>query len=320
VTKRTSSSLVHVFVACTKRKSQQPRDGLRLSEYQGRFSARADAWINRVADEAGDVQALDLYTGESWFVAKQICSKMEELCSLWAISAGFGLVHSGDLLTSYSATLSAGHADSISRSGDQVTPTEATKMWWGKLCERQIPSNGDKHKSINSVANAYPESALVVCGGRDYLIAIVDDVIKAKSQLSDPRRLVVFGAGNCPDPRIGDSWVQVSAKARQAVGGTMRSLSVRVAQRVLEATEPNLFNSGSAQTVLSRLTASLDEFPQYRARRMSDQEIAAWILAESDERPSLTQTFALRKLRDSGRACEQGRFGALFTETMGATR
>ena len=308
---------VHVFVACTNRKSRKTRPDLRLRSVQRDFSKRATSWINRIAGVAGEVPAADLYSGESWFVARELRRDLDGLCSLWALSAGFGLVHADDLLVSYSATLSAGHPDSVFRSGDQIDPIRAKRWWWSSLSDWAGPTNGSRQRSIASVAAAQPDSALAVCVGRAYLDALADDLARATTHLSDPQRLMVFGSGGCPDPRIADSWIQVVAKTRQSVGGSLASLSVRAARHVLELGQSSALDACLARSALSTLTQSLDELPQIRRRRLTDDEIVDWITAEARESPGLTKTTALRRLRDSGRACEQSRFGDLFAETVG---
>ena len=308
---------VHVFVACTNRKSQKARADLRLRSVQRDFSERAASWINRISGVEGEVPAADLYSGESWFVARELRSDLDGQSSLWALSAGFGLVHADDLLVPYSATLSTGHPDSVFRSGDQVDPTRAKRSWWRSLSDWAGPANGNRQRSIESVAATHPDSALAVCVGRGYLVAMLDDLARAATRLSDPQRLMVFSSGECSDPRIADSWIQVHAKTRQSFGGSLASLSVRAARHVLAVSQLTALNACSARSALSTLTLSLDELPQIRGRKQTDDEIVDWITAEALRSPGLTKTTALRKLRDSGRACEQDRFGDLFTETVG---
>ena len=308
---------IHVFVACTNRKSRKTRADLRLRSVQRGFSERATSWIKRISRVVGEVPAADLYTGESWFVARELRSEFDGLCSLWALSAGFGLVHADDLLVPYSATLSTGHPDSVFRSGDQIDPARAKRWWWRSLSDWAGPADGNRLRSIETVAAAHPDSALAVCVGRGYLAAVSDDLARATTHLSDPQRLMVFSSGVCPDPRIADSWIHVPAKARQSLGGSLASLSVRAAKYILGLSQPTALNAYSARSTLSALTRSLDELPQIRRHRQTDDEIVDWITAEALRSPGLTKTTALRRLRDSGRACEQSRFGDLFAETAG---
>ena len=261
--------------------------------------------------------AADLYSGESWYVARELRGDLDGQSALWALSAGFGLVHADDLLVPYSATLSTGHPDSVLRSGDHLEPTRAKRSWWKSLGDWAGPANGNRQRSIESVAAAHPDSALAVCVGRGYLAAVSDDLARATTRLSDPQRLMVFGSGECPDPRIADSWIQVPAKARQALGGSLASLSVRAAKQVLGSGQLSALNARLARSRISALTRSLDELPQIHGRKQTDDEIVDWIMTEALGSPGLTKTTALRRLRDSGRACEQSRFGDLFAETVG---
>ena len=308
---------VHVFLACTSRKSQKVRPDLRLRSVRRPPSQRTSVWIDRLAGEAGEVPAVDLYSGDSWFVGRKMRDSLNGSCSLWAISAGFGLVHADDLLISYGATLSTGHPDSVFRPGDRWGPQRANRRWWGSLSDWAGPANGERQRSIESVASTHPDSAFVVCVGRAYLDAVVDDLAGCLSQLAEPQRLMVFGSGGCPDPRIADSWIQVPAKTRLSVGGSLASLSVRAAKHVLEQGQPMTVTAYSARSAIRTLSKPLDELSPIRRRRLTDDEIVEWIMSAARRTPRLTKTSALRELRDSGLACEQGRFGDLFAESVG---
>lgn len=308
---------VHIFVACTNRKSRKTRADLHLRSVQRDFSKRASSWINRISTVEGEVPAADLYSGESWFVARKLRGDLDGLCSLWALSAGFGLVHADDLLVSYGATLSTGHPDSVFRSGDQMDPKRANRWWWSSLSDWAGPANGKRQRSIESLAAAHPDGAFAVCVGRAYVAAVADDLAGATARLTDPQRLMVFGSGECPDPRIERSWIRISAKTRQSVGGSLASLSVRAARYVFDLGQPTALNACLARSALDRLARSLNDLPQIHRRRLTDDEIVEWMTAEALRSPGLTKTSALRRLRDSGRACEQSRFGDLFAETVG---
>ena len=258
-----------------------------------------------------------LYSGASWYVGRKLRDDFGGSCSLWALSAGFGLVHGDDLLVSYSATLSTGHADSVYRPGDRAGPAHVRRSWWGSLGEWAGPTAGARHRSVGSVATEHPDSAFVVCVGRAYVDAAADDLVRAGGLIAEPQRLMVFGSGGCPDPRLEDSWIEVPAKIRRSVGGSMTSLSVRAARHVLQETDKIDLNASSAKTAIAALAQPLEELPRLNRTKLSDDEVVEWITVELSKAPELAKTTALRRLRDAGFACEQRRFGELFIETAG---
>ncbi len=140
-----------------------------------------------------------------------------------------------------------------------------------------------------------------------YQRACGDDLITAAALL-DHDALSVVGP---PDalPQLADVLVPVTAPLRYTVGGSLQALNVRVTKHLLE------HGTGSGRTALraAAVAAVPANTPAARAagQRMSDAEVHAYIRAQSLTR-SATQL--LRQLRDTGRSCEQGRFGRLHAE------
>src|SRR5258707_1212852 len=82
--------------------------------------ARATAWVERLASEVNTpaVRAVDLYAGEHWRVAASLPDLVIDAATgtdarLWACSAGYGLIPAHAMVRPYAATLSPGHADSV---------------------------------------------------------------------------------------------------------------------------------------------------------------------------------------------------------------
>ena len=60
------------------------------------------------------------------------------------------------------------------------------------------------------------------------------------------------------------------------------------------------------------------ELVKYERTTMSDEEVMEYIAGELSSHPKLKASPLLRNLRDSGRACEQKRFGRLYKRVAGA--
>ena len=312
-----TAASVHTFVACTSRKRCRPAPHLQLRDLEGSVAQRAAEWTDRLKSAERTVAALDLYTGDSWYVARDLRSILGGDCLLWAISAGFGLLGAGDDIAPYGATLTGGHADSVVRRTDSEGASRVARTWWSALCDWRGPnSQRTGPRTVASVAATRSDDLLVVCAGRCYVDAIADDLALAASRLSEPERLIIFGSGECPDDRLRRSWVRVPARVRLAVGGALNSLFVRTARCALVDNDPSDVDVPTARAVVDRLAASVEPPVDVRRARASDEQIAIWITDEVRKEEQVSKSAALRRFRDSGRACEQSRFGHLFDEVQ----
>lgn len=306
---------VHAFVACTSRKRSRPAPGLQLRELDGPIQQRAAEWTNRLESAHCTVAALDLYTGNSWHVARDLRRTLGDDCLLWALSAGFGLLGAGDDIAPYGATLTGGHADSVVRRSDRGGASGVARTWWGALCDWPGPSpRTSLHRAIASVARERPNDLFVVCAGRSYVDAVADDLALAASRLSVPERLVIFGTGECPDERLRCSWVRVPTRVRVAVGGALNSLFVRVARCALVEDHSAHTDAPAAQRVVDRLAVSVEQPIAARRSKVNDEQIVDWIAGELRTEEHISKSAALRRFREGGRACEQSRFGRLFDD------
>ena len=312
-----SAAGVHAFVACTSRKRYRPAPGLQLRYLDGPVVQRAAEWTNRLASAHSAVPALDLYTGNSWYVARDLRNSLGGDCLLWALSAGFGLLGTDDKIAPYGATLTGGHVDSVVRRTDPDSASRVARTWWGALCDWPGPgSRTSTHREIASVAAECSGDLFVVCAGQSYVDAIADDLALAATRLAVPERLIIFGSGQCPDERLRRSWVRVPARIRLVVGGAMNSLFVRVARYTLVENGLPHADAAAARAVVDRLAASVEWPVAVQRRRISDEQVADWIASQLCGQERVSKTVALRRFRDSGRACEQDRFGRLFDEVQ----
>jgi hypothetical protein len=99
----------------------------------------------------------------------------------------------------------------------------------------------------------------------------------------------------------------------------MQSLNARIARRAI-AEAASWYPS--QLTLASLMQSWLDSAPpvvSYDRKKLDDDGVRAYIRQGFDQNPRVTHTRLLRALRDSGLACEQARFAALFREIL-ATR
>lgn len=308
---------VFLLVACTSRKSVRPDAALRLRSIRRAHGSRAAAWLARLEAAPASTCAEQLYSGDSWYVARRLIRSLAGEAQLWAVSAGVGLVKSDDPIAPYSATFRSGHPDSVHRPSDRCNPRSAKRAWWRALSTRSEVS-GRHPRSVSALAESVPQAAIVVCAGVDYIDALAEDLLHAQELLDAPERMLIFGAGSCRVSGLEDSWISLPARLRREVGGTLGSLSIRSAERALHEVCHGRIEVPRARSAIALMSDGLEELPIPRRTRMSDEEVCDWIIAAIQMQSDLTKTAALRRFRDGGLACEQSRFSNLFAEVQDA--
>ena len=311
------TSTVHLLLGCSSRKREHPATTLQLRNVREAFNDRISVWIERLNAAPREIPANLLYRNDAWHMGRRFKQSLSDKgAKLWALSAGYGIVSGDAHVAPYSATFSEGHADSIHRTDDALSPIEARRKWWSKLSQWYGPDGEQWLRSVTSIAVDDPSSTLVVCVGSKYLEAIDCDLRDAQRTLVRPNRLIVVTSKPCSTVELEESWVRVPSNFRLLVGGTLGSLSVRTAIRVIRELGVTELTATTATELLEDLSSSVSELPTFKRKRVDDDAVIKWIQVRLVENPMLSKTSALRNFRTMGLACEQSRFSRLFEETQ----
>lgn len=312
-----TTSTVHLLLGCSSRKCERPATALQLRNAQEAFHERISGWIERLDATPRNIPANQLYKSDAWYIGRKFKQSLSNRgAKLWALSAGYGIVSGDAHVASYSATFSAGHADSIHRLGDILPPVEARRKWWRELSRWSGPDGEQWLRSVSSIAADDPSAKLVVCVGSKYLEAIDCDLREAQRKLGCPDHLIVVTSKPCSTVELEESWVQIPSRFRLLVGGTLGSLSVRTAIRIINELGLTEVTASKANELLEDLSANVNEPPNYKRKKVDDDAVVEWIRVCLVEDPVLSKTSALRNFRGLGFACEQSRFGRLFEQTQ----
>jgi hypothetical protein len=294
---------LHIVATCANRKRHAVPPQLRLGNLSDRRpAARVAAWTARLGSGAHPrYPAVDLYAGEHWRVAQSLTTDTPTARNavLWIASAGYGLIRADTAICAYGATFSAGTRDAVGASVAEVAD------WWQRLGEWPGPAP-DRPRTFTDLARRSPDATIIAVLSEAYQRACGDDLIAAAAILG-PEALSVVGPPNAV-PQLADVLVPVTAALRHTVGGSLQALNIRAVKHLLE------HSAGSARAALREAARAAvpTNPPTGRAagQRMSDAEVRAYIQAQ----PPTSATQLLRQLRDTGRSCEQGRFGRLHAE------
>jgi hypothetical protein len=293
---------VILVAACAQRKRVLAPDQLCLSTINGAPGRRLSEWRRRlVAVDAPLVSAESLYAGDHWHAVLEAFRTLQRhtpRVELWVISAGYGLIPAQQVVKPYSATFAAGNVDSVWR-GPLDGPRRARlKEWWGGL---------DNGVQLSDLVTS--RSTVVVAAGAGYVEALEDDVAAAVE--SGQERVSVISAGSRNVPGL----LPVTSCFRSYVGGTDSATNGRVLALLAAEFASHGFRRHAMAKYLNKVAAKLDSVPRITGRKTNDGDIVRQILALRRREPPLSRTAALRELRRSGIACEQGRFAELWLAT-----
>jgi len=302
--KRAADRSLHIVVTCTNRKRHPVPPQLRLGNLSHRRpAARFAAWTARLDGGAHPrYPAVDLYAGEHWQIAKTLTIDSPEAkkATLWIASAGYGLIPADTAICAYAATFSVAARDVVGATVAEVAD------WWRRLGDWDGPAP-DRPRTFTDLARRSPDATIIAVLSEAYQRACGEDLVAAAAVLESDALSVVGPPG--AHPKLGGVLVPVTAALRHTVGGSLQALNVRAAKHLLE------HSAGSQRAALreAALAAIPTNPPDPRAagQRMSDADVRAYIR----EQPHISSaTQLLRQLRETGRSCEQGRFGRLHME------
>lgn len=311
---------VNVIVSCSNKKRVATPDALRLRSVRvGSVGDRLEEWLRRLStQEAPACTAGELYGGDHWQAARGIVSDGAARgleVRLWVSSAGYGLLRASDRIKPYSATFAPGTPDSITRSSGDIASLQA---WWSGLANRGPREAG--RQTVANLATREAEIPVVVIASTPYLRAMAKDLADAATALSAPELLSILsvGANAAKLPVLEPHLLPATARFEARVGGTRAALNSRVGRLLFQHIDSHSrMTSDDISSVLQKLATDLPELRQYDRRPMSDAEVRDFIEQSRAVAPTASKTRLLRELRQSGRACEQGRFSNIFAQVTG---
>lgn len=273
--------------------------------------ARASrAWLERLEmTDVPGVLARDLYKGEHWHVVLSLRDAAAAAgieVQTWIASAGYGLTSLDEEIKPYSATFAPSNPDSIARFS---APAKPGRLWWEHL--RHRGRKVGRPTNLAELARHAPALPMLIAAGASYFDALSEDLLQAQAELHSPDLLQIVSAGTGQAPLFGRSFLPTDARLQAPLGGTRVSLNARILKAILQSAKRHDFEPRGVREVLGSL--SLDACGgRPKRRRQRDEDIAAFIRAGFEENPGSPKSRLLRRLRDSGLACEQARFGEIY--------
>lgn len=301
---------LHIVASCTDRKKHPPAVHLRDIEGDSIVS-RFSAWRSAIKGaDAPRARAEELYQGGYWSIVRELpalAARMGWSPKLWVASAGYGVVSGDKRLVSYSATFASGHRDSVTA----VDEEDAALKWWRCV----TASKGGLGVSLSSLTKNDPRATVLLVASPAYVEAMSEDLAAAVGHVRNRGAVLVISSRPSNHADLSSSWVPSSGALQGSLGGALVSLHARVARHLIRSIPPRDFRKEK----LAHMTKKLSEEGGPAAKRvagvhMSDDDVLAFIRKRVTADPKASHTRLLRELRESGQACEQGRFRRLFKQ------
>jgi hypothetical protein len=172
-------------------------------------------------------------------------------------------------------------------------------------------------RSVEEVALASPKTPLMVAASSDYLVAMEQDLLRARSRLESPELLLLISPRMSRESPLTTNLLPADGRLQPAVKGSLTSLNVRIARLLLQDSNRDELRYSSAAARLSRLLSTCTLQSKVRRRPSTDEEVAAFIRHKRNELPKSSRTRLLTLFRASGHACEQSRFASIYNEVEG---
>lgn len=309
----------NILVTCANRKAVPTAPELMLRAISGDdLEGRARVWT-QVLDrsKAPTSRACELYAGDHWQIVRSLEATGKAAgveVTVWISSAGYGLVPLCAPLRSYAATFSSGHSDSVVLFSKTLSHKAIRRNWWSAIS--RWPGPCKSVRTLTDLARQSPDTPLLVAASPPYLDAMSADLEEAASVL-DEGRLAIFCGGDWSVPALETCLVPCDARLQSRLGGARTSLNVRCVRHALAVTKGDMTRltiPRLSQTFTSLLRSNAAPLRAVARSAQSDEEILSFVRAALDSEPEMSATRLLCRLRSSGRACEQSRFGRLFRQ------
>lgn len=310
-----SSQKPTLLVSCTDRKTLSTPKALQLRGISKKKSLleACEVWADSVslAIETGATLRLrDLYGGEYW----KLALAAGEEANLLIASAGLGLVGPDSKGPGYGATFIAGSPDSVLRFDQHEQKSSVRSEWWDGLASNGLGTKSWIKKTSDVVLVAVSSS---------YQEALSGDLEK----LANAGRQVIVMSGSPQIPQLRNleniHHVETGQWLRMVLGGSTPCVGIRFAAHLLK--KDKWHSIAEIESELHRMERHYsggrgDKLPVFNRTTQSDIQVKNWIkqMLKSCNQQSMkpSKSLFLREYRNSGFACEQKRFGALFEEVF----
>jgi hypothetical protein len=191
----------------------------------------------------------------------------------------------------------------------------ALPLWWAAIAAFDGVQSGPR--TIAALLTAYPDDFLLVALPDTYLAAVADDVTEAVREIDRPERFAVLSVGGAAVPGLEEYHLPAEARLSRIAGGSLAALNARLCHLLVTRLGDRPLTRSRCRQQLAGWLAETREVSVPSRTPLTDGELRAVIRRFLSSDPDASPTSLLRRLRESGRACEQSRFLTLCRQMKG---
>ena len=299
-----------ILIPCTNRKRHLSEESLKARSLPtGSREVLAKAWSQRIGAAPKKTFAGDLYCGRAFREASDAAHLLN--ADFYLLSAGLGLVSTKELVPSYSLTVAPANEDSIARHFNDID-TWHPALWW-----RALQAHTSMNTDLAELLRNSGDALVLIALSKHYAKMIGSDLAALDDELV--RRMRLFGLGteaylpeclhanlmpydqrfNGPDSPLPGTVSDFASRALHHFARALKKGTVEGQDRIRDAASVESFMAGRKKPSIPN------------RERQTDEEVITFI-NQNWQAVDGRSARMLRFLRDSGRACEQGRFQGLF--------
>lgn len=288
--------MIYIITNCTNGKRTLPNDLNLFRNYTNNdIESVYKEWIYNLNNSNSKCKAKDLYKGVGWKAILEAQENFKRLneTQLLISSAGYGLIDSEKLISSYGITFSKKHQDSVGK-------YFSNKSWWDNINKENI--------------NITDVEAIFICVSKEYLL-VMNEFLDELIERYGKRIFFININGNKEKiPKYQEYSLFFDKKYNSFEPGTLLSLRQRILRWLSKeiVKEKLSFNHSILQNYINKYFKYYEIEPLKKGIQLDDEKIKNKIREMITLEKINSASKGLVFLRKNGFSCEQKRFQNLF--------
>jgi hypothetical protein len=319
---------LNLIITCVSQKRSKKEHSILDPDIKtGSIENVFDQWQSVLSKSAlKPMKALELYKGNLWNAYRDawgIINNRIEDSKLWILSAGYGLINANEKIIPYNITFQdpRNGVPSILAKIKNAAETDSRRgilqKWWELLSKS---NNRNPASLMELIAKSGSDEYFLLVLGKDYLEAAFRDLKESIKKAKDPQKILVI-SNNVNDPlakRLGKNWLFADGRFVNLPRSNNTLVNAKIAKEILwhmfnEQQGLSWWSSANFNKFLKFRSSTLPEPKKPIRKPSTDKEVKTFVKnALKDKEVSFSRLH--RSYRDSGRACEYGRFKSLYHE------
>lgn len=306
---------IHLITNCTSKKSSKLKNTVNINEVINTTRPNLVDWVNAIYNNPEKSDALNVYAGDHWSIAREI---HENKIPLWIISAGFGFINSTTKICAYNATFSSNDLNSVGQYYGTNSLLKNNRRWWEQLHDNRGIHFRSEHSFTSMIRKCMSDTFFIV-SSPSYLKVIEPELeeLTLKGYLNPENTFIITSKIKLSENLKPMHYIAIEDFCTQLKGSRI-SLNIRLARFLMLGIDESSNIREQINKKYNDLLRASTPALKFNREKISDSNLESFILKQLSSSGSSkhSATSLLRDLRKLGFACEQKRFGKIFKMTQ----